>query len=158
MMPMPAVGKTAPAFALPDQDGATVRLADFKDKKHVVLYFYPKALTPGCTVQACGMRDTREDFRRLKTEVLGVSPDPCARLGKFIEKHALNFSLLADEERALAKKYGVWGQKKFMGRTYLGVKRTTFIIDRRGILRHVMEKVRTKTHHEDVLLWIEENL
>ncbi len=157
-MPIPAVGKAAPAFQLSDQDGKKVRLSDFKGKKNVVLYFYPKALTPGCTVQACGIRDTREDFKKLNTEVLGISPDPRERLGKFIQKHDLNFTLLADEDVALAKKYGVWGQKKFMGRSYLGVKRMTFIIDKRGVLRHVMEKVKTKTHHEDVLLWIEENL
>ena len=157
-MPLPAVAKAAPAFQLSDQDGKKVRLSDFKGKQNVVLYFYPKALTPGCTVQACGIRDTREEFKKLKTAVLGVSPDPQQKLGKFIEKHDLNFTLLADEDVAVAKKYGVWGQKKFMGRTYLGVKRMTFIIDKRGVLRHVMEKVRTKTHHDDVLLWIEENL
>lgn len=157
-MPLPAVGKAAPAFQLSDQDGKKVRLSDFKGKQNVVLYFYPKALTPGCTVQACGIRDTREEFKKLKTAVLGVSPDPQQKLGKFIEKHGLNFTLLADEDVAVAKKYGVWGQKKFMGRTYLGVKRMTFIMDKRGVLRYVMEKVRTKTHHDDVLLWIEENL
>jgi len=157
-VPLPAVGKAAPAFQLSDQDGKKVRLSDFKGKQNVVLYFYPKALTPGCTVQACGIRDTREEFKKLKTAVLGVSPDPQQKLGKFIEKHGLNFTLLADEDVAVAKKYGVWGQKKFMGRTYLGVKRMTFIMDKRGVLRYVMEKVRTKTHHDDVLLWIEENL
>jgi peroxiredoxin Q/BCP len=116
-----------------------------------VLYFYPKAMTPGCTVQVCGIRDSKAALKKANTVVLGVSPDPVARLGRFIDKQALNFTLLSDEDHAITEKYGCWGLKKFMGREFMGVLRTTFIIGRDGRLKHVMDKVRTKSHHEDVL-------
>lgn len=150
-MAFPKVGNMAPAFTLPDQQGNEVRLRQFRGEKNVVLYFYPKAMTPGCTVQACGIRDSRESFERQDTVVLGVSPDPVARLGRFADKQDLNFTLLSDEDHAVAEKYGAWGLKKFMGREFMGVLRTTFIIGRDGRLRHVMEKVKTKNHHEEVL-------
>ena len=150
-MAFPKVGNMAPAFTLPDQQGNEVRLRQFRGEKNVVLYFYPKAMTPGCTVQACGIRDSRESFERQDTVVLGVSPDPVARLGRFADKQDLNFTLLSDEDHAGAEKYGAWGLKKFMGREFMGVLRTTFIIGRDGRLRHVMEKVKTKNHHEEVL-------
>jgi peroxiredoxin Q/BCP len=146
----------APAFTLLDQDGNKVSLKQFKGKKNVVLYFYPKAMTPGCTTQACGIRDSRKALEKLDTVVLGVSPDPVARLGKFIEKQDLNFTLLSDEDHAVADKYGAWGPKKFMGREFDGILRTTFIIGKDGRLKHVMEKVNTKTHHDDVLALIAE--
>ena len=150
-MAFPKVGNLAPAFSLLDQSGEKVTLKQFRGEKNVVLYFYPKAMTPGCTVQACGVRDSRAAFRKLDTVVLGVSPDPVARLGKFIEKQNLNFTLLSDEDHAVADKYGAWGLKKFMGREFMGVLRTTFIIGKDGRLKHVMDKVKTKSHHDDVL-------
>lgn len=155
-MAFPKVGNLAPAFSLPDQDGKTVTLKQFRDKKNVVLYFYPKAMTPGCTVQACGIRDSQKALAKADTVVLGVSPDPVARLGKFIEKQDLNFTLLSDEDHAVAEKYGAWGLKKFMGKEFMGILRTSFIIGKDGRLKHVMDKVATKTHHDDVLQLIKE--
>lgn len=154
----PKLGNRAPAFSLANQDGEMVSLKDFKGEKNVVLYFYPKAMTPGCTVQACGIRDSQKLFKKLDTVVLGVSPDPVARLGKFIEKENLNFDLLSDEQHEIADKYGVWALKKNYGKEYWGIVRSTFIIDKEGKLRHSILKVKTKTHHEEVLNWIEENL
>jgi len=155
-MAFPKIGNLAPAFSLPDQDGKKVALKDFRDQKNVVLYFYPKAMTPGCTVQACGLRDSARELAKLKTVVLGVSPDPVARLGKFIDKESLNFTLLSDEDHAVAEKYGAWGLKKFMGREFMGILRTTFIIGQDGRLKHVMDKVKTKSHHDDVIALIKE--
>jgi peroxiredoxin Q/BCP len=110
-MAFPKVGNLAPAFTLLDQDGNKVSLKDFKGKSNVVLYFYPKAMTPGCTVQACGIRDSKAAFKKAKTVVLGVSPDPVARLGRFIDKQQLNFTLLSDEDHAITEKYGYWDLK-----------------------------------------------
>lgn len=146
-----SVGKQAPAFSLLDQSGNKVALKDFKGEKNVVLYFYPKAMTPGCTVQACGLRDSKRALSRLDTVALGISPDPVARLKKFEDKESLNFTLLSDEDHSIAEKYGVWGLKKFMGREFMGIIRTTFIINKQGKLVHIMDKVKTKTHHDDVL-------
>ena len=145
------VGAEAPDFSLLDQNGDTVTLSQFNGKKNVVLYFYPKAMTPGCTVQACGIRDEKAEFEALGAEVLALSPDPHARLKKFEDKHELNFTLLADEDHAVADSYGVWALKKFMGKEYMGILRTTFIIDKAGKIVHLMDKVKTKTHHDDVL-------
>ena len=139
-----------------DIDGNKVSLKQFKGEKNVVLYFYPRAMTPGCTVQACGIRDSAKALAKLDTVVLGVSPDPVAKLGKFIEKEQLNFTLLSDEDHAVTEKYGAWGLKKFMGRESMGVLRTTFIIGKDGRLKHVMDKVKTKTHHDDVIASIKE--
>ena len=155
-MAFPKVGNLAPAFTLLDQNGDKVSLKDFRGKKNVALYFYPKAMTPGCTVQACGIRDSKKQLAKLDTVVLGVSPDPVARLGKFIEKQDLNFTLLSDEDHAITEKYGAWGLKKFMGREFMGVLRTTFIIGKDGRLKHVMDKVKTKSHHDDVMALIKE--
>ena len=154
-MALPKVGNLAPAFSLPNQDGKKIALKDFRGKKHVVLYFYPKALTPGCTVQACGLRDSLQAIKHRNAIVLGVSPDPVQRLPKFIDKYELNFDLLADEDHAVAERYGVWGKKKFMGREFIGLIRTTFIIDKQGRLQFIMEKVNTKTHHDAVLEQLE---
>lgn len=151
------LGKPAPEFSLLDQNGEQVSLSDFLGK-NVVVYFYPKAMTPGCTVQACGIRDQRADFESLNTVVLALSPDPHARLKRFEEKQELNFTLLSDEDHAVADKYGAWGLKKFMGKEYMGILRSTFIIDTKGSLAHIMAKVKTKTHDQDVLDWISENL
>ncbi len=157
-MAFPKIGNMAPAFNLLNQDGDKVTLKDFKGKKNIVLYFYPKASTPGCTVQACGLRDTKKELARLDTVAIGISPDPVKRLVNFTEKQALNFDLLSDEDHAIADKYGAWGPKKFMGREFDGILRTTFIIGSDGRLKHIIDKVKTKTHHDDVLAWIKENL
>lgn len=149
-MPMPKVGAKAPAFTLLDQKGTSVSLKDFIGQK-VIVYFYPKAMTPGCTVQACGLRDAKVALKKQKVVVLAISPDSPARLKKFEEKEGLNFTLLSDEDHAVAEKYGVWGLKKFMGRESMGILRTTFVVDEAGKIAHVMSKVTTKTHHEDVL-------
>ena len=155
-MAFPKIGNIAPAFTLLDQDGNKVSLKQFKGDKNVVLYFYPKAMTPGCTVQACGIRDSKKELARIDTVVLGVSPDPVARLAKFVEKQDLNFTLLSDEDHAVTEKYGAWGLKKFMGREFMGVLRTTFIIGKDGRLKHVMDKVKTKSHHDDVMALIKD--
>ena len=155
-MAFPKVGGVAPAFTLLDQEGKKVSLKEFKGKKNVVLYFYPKAMTPGCTVQACGIRDSKNALANIDTVVLGVSPDPVAKLGRFIEKQDLNFTLLSDEDHAITEKYGAWDLKKFMGREFMGVLRTTFIIGKDGRIKHVMSKVKTKSHHDDVIALITE--
>ena len=157
-MSFPKIGNKAPAFNLLNQDGEKIRLSSFEGKKNVVVYFYPKAMTPGCTVQACGIRDTDQDYEAADTVVLGISPDPVARLDKFRQKHELNFDLLSDEDHAIADKYGVWGLKKFMGKEFMGILRTTFIINKDGRLVHVIDKVKTKTHHDDVLAYINEHV
>jgi len=150
-------GKKAPEFTLLDQNQNKVSLADYRGK-NVVIYFYPKASTPGCTIQACGIRDYKSVFDKLNTVVIGISPDAPRRLINFAEKQNLNFTLLSDEDHAVAEAYGVWGEKKFMGKVFDGIHRTTFIVDAKGILHHVMAKVKTKTHHEDVVDYIENNL
>ena len=157
-MPLPKIGNLAPAFTLLDEDEKKISLKDFKGKKNVVVYFYPKALTPGCTTQACAIRDSKKKFDKAGTVILGISPDAPKKLMNFVEKKDLNFTLLSDEAHKIAEKYGVWGLKKVMGREYMGVHRMTFIIGKDGRLKHIMEKVNTKTHHEDVLDYIKENL
>lgn len=156
-MAFPKVGNLAPAFSLQNQAGNTVSLKDFKTKKNLVLYFYPKASTPGCTTQACGIRDIQSELAQLDTVIFGISPDNPAKLQKFIDKYALNFELLSDTDHFIAEKYGVWSLKKFMGREFMGVLRTTFLIDKQGRLRYLMEKVNTKTHSQDVLAYIKEH-
>ncbi|WP_066964568.1 thioredoxin-dependent thiol peroxidase [Microbulbifer sp. Q7] len=157
-MAHPKIGNLAPVFTLNNQNGEKVALKDFRGDKNVVLYFYPKALTPGCTTQACGIRDIAAELEKRDTVVFGLSPDPEAKLQKFMEKHELNFDLLADEDHKVADKYGCWGLKKFMGKEYMGLIRTTFIVDKDGRLQHIMDKFKTKTHHEDLLNWLDENL
>lgn len=157
-MPFPTIGKAAPAFNLVNQDGEKVALKDFKGKNNVVLYFYPKAMTPGCTVQASKLRDIKRKLANQETVVLGVSPDAPERLAKFMAKEKLNFDLLADEDHSISMKYGAWGPKKFMGKEYEGILRSTFIIGKDGKIKHIMPKVNTKTHHDDVLAWVKENL
>lgn len=152
------VGTKAPSFTLLDQRGNNVSLSEYSGKKNVVVYFYPKAMTPGCTVQACGIRDTYTEYEEQDTVVFGVSPDSVDRLVKFEDKQELNFKLLSDENHAVTESFGAWGLKKFMGREYMGVLRSTFVIDKQGRIVMVMEKVKTKTHHQDVLDWIKENL
>ncbi len=143
-------GEPAPDFELPDQHGSPVRLADQRGRP-VILYFYPKADTPGCTAQACGVRDRRADYERAGAVVLGVSPDSVARLKRFDDKYGLAFTLLADEDHAVAESYGVWVEKRRYGRTYMGVARTTFVIDPQGRVADVLERVNPRTHDDDVL-------
>ncbi len=150
------LGNMAPTFTLRNQAGEKVSLRDFRGSANVVLYFYPKAMTPGCTVQACGLRDSKKQLAKLDAIALGLSPDPVKRLAKFAEKEGLNFDLLADEGHAIADKYGVWDLKKFMGREYMGIVRTTFIVDKQGRLAQIMDKFKTKTHHDDVLELLKE--
>ncbi len=157
-MSFPKVGNLAPAFTMVNQNGEKVSLKDFKGKKNVVLYFYPKAMTPGCTVQAQGIRDSKAILKKLDTVVLGVSPDEEKRLVKFIERDELNFDLLSDPEHKITEKYGCWSLKKFMGKEYMGVVRTTFIIGKDGRLKHIMDKFKTKTHHDDLIEWLKNNL
>jgi len=147
---MPAVGRPAPKFELPDQDGKIVRLGDLRGKR-VVLYFYPKADTPGCTTQACGIRDHAADYEAAGAVVLGVSPDGVEDVKRFHEKFSMNFTLLADADHAVAEAYGVWAEKSMYGRTYWGNQRATFLIDEEGVIRHVIPKVSPKTHDEVVL-------
>jgi peroxiredoxin Q/BCP len=147
---MVAKGTEAPDFTLPDQDGNPVTLSELRGQP-IVLYFYPKADTPGCTTQACGIRDHRADYERTGARVIGVSPDTVAAQRKFAEKYDLDFTLLADEDHSVAELYGVWGDKKMYGKTYMGVRRSTFLIDPEGVVAHVIPKASPKTHDEVVL-------
>ena len=143
-------GQEAPDFTLPDQDGNRVTLSDLRGEP-VVLYFYPKSDTPGCTTQACGIRDHRNDYDGAAARVLGVSPDTVAAQRNFADKYGLDFTLLADENHEVADLYGVWGEKKLYGKTYMGVSRATFLIDPEGKVAKVFPKVSPKTHDEVVL-------
>ncbi|MBC6428361.1 MAG: thioredoxin-dependent thiol peroxidase [Cellvibrionales bacterium] len=155
-MAFPQIGAPAPDFSLADQHGDLCTLADCRGR-WVVLYFYPKAMTPGCTVQACGLSEQHAALEAAGALAIGISPDPVARLAKFAEKHRLAVRLLSDADHAVAEQYGVWGLKKFMGREYMGILRTTFIIDEQGRVAHSMDRVRTKTHDQDVLAWLADN-
>jgi thioredoxin-dependent peroxiredoxin len=143
-------GNTAPDFELPDQEGNLVKLSSLRGQP-VVLYFYPKASTPGCTTQACGVRDHEADYERVGAVVLGVSPDPVAKVKKFHEKEGLNFSLLADEGHGVADAYGVWVEKSMYGKTYFGNERTTFVIGPDGNVAKVLRKVKPAEHDKLVL-------
>ncbi len=152
---MSLVGKQAPTFTLNNQQGEAVSLEDFKGK-YVVLYFYPKDSTPGCTTQACDFRDSIEDFTALNAVILGVSPDNEASHQKFIAKHELPFDLLVDEEKEVAEAYDVWKLKKNFGREYMGIERSTFLIDPEGKVVEEWRKVRVKNHIEDALNTLKE--
>ena len=143
-------GETAPDFTLPDQDGADITLSQFRGQP-VVLYFYPRADTPGCTTQACGIRDHRADYEAAGAVVLGVSPDSVEDVRKFADKQSLNFRLLADEDHAVCDLYGTWVEKNMYGKKYWGAQRSTFIIDGDGTVVHVIEKASPKTHDDEVL-------
>jgi thioredoxin-dependent peroxiredoxin len=143
-------GQEAPDFELTSDAGEQVKLSQFRGKP-VVLYFYPKDDTPGCTAQACGIRDSYDDFEERGAVVLGVSPDEESSHVKFKQKYGLPFTLLADPEHEVSELYGVWGEKKYMGRTYMGVERSTFLIDPDGRIAKVMRKVKPDTHVERVL-------
>ncbi|MCL1137419.1 thioredoxin-dependent thiol peroxidase [Shewanella pneumatophori] len=145
------VGDKAPLFTLQNQFDETISLEAELKKGPVLVYFYPKASTPGCTVQACGLRDSKEPLNELSVTVLGLSPDPVAKLAKFSDKQSLNFSLLSDEDHAIADAFGVWGEKKFMGKIYDGIHRLSFLVGQDGNIAHVFNKFKTKDHHEVVL-------
>lgn len=147
-------GDQAPLFTLTDDQGNTVSLADLAGKK-VLVYFYPKALTPGCTTQACGLRDIKAQLEALNTVVYGISPDPVQKLARFVEKKELNFPLLSDEDHAVADAFGVWGEKKFMGKIYDGIHRISFLIDEQGTIEKVFDKFKTKDHHQVVLDYLQ---
>ena len=142
-------GNKAPDFSAKDQNGEKVKLSSFKGKKNVVLYFYPKDMTPGCTTEACDFRDQFKKFK--STEILGVSIDSPERHQKFIEKHDLPFTLISDVDQKVVNKYGVWQEKKLYGRTFMGIVRSTFIIDKSGVVRKIFPKVKVKGHIDEVL-------
>jgi peroxiredoxin Q/BCP len=148
-------GEQAPAFELPDQDGRAVKLSDFRGQP-VVVYFYPKADTPGCTTQACGVRDRQADYGEAGAVVLGISPDTVAKVKKFHDKQSLNFSLLADEGHKVADEYGVWVEKSMYGKTYFGNERTTFIVGPDGKVAEVLRKVKPGEHDDRVLAALKE--
>jgi peroxiredoxin Q/BCP len=143
-------GDKAPAFTLPDQNGDKVKLSDLKGQT-VVLYFYPRADTPGCTTQACGVRDRSADYKAAGARVIGISPDEVGAIDKFAGKYDLGFTLLADADHAVAEKYGAWVEKSMYGRKYMGVARATFIIDPKGKVARVFPKVQPKKHDDLVL-------
>jgi peroxiredoxin Q/BCP len=145
-----AVGTPAPEFTTTDQDGKTRSLSDFKGQK-VILYFYPKDNTPGCTKEACGFRDHFNEFRRLSVEILGVSVDGEKAHRSFAQKYALPFTLLADTDKRLVEMYGVWGEKKLYGKTYMGTNRVTYLIDEAGIIMAVFPSVKPDKHPEEIL-------
>jgi peroxiredoxin Q/BCP len=148
-------GKKAPAFTLPNADGKKVSLKDFNGKK-IVLYFYPKDMTSGCTQEACDFRDAFPDFSKVNAVVLGVSPDPVNSHKKFVDKHKLPFELLSDENKEVVEKYGVWKEKSMYGKKYMGVERTTVIIDENGKVKKIFPKVKVNGHVEEVLQAIKE--
>ncbi len=145
------VGDSAPLFSLLDENENTVQLADYIGKNYVLVYFYPKAMTPGCTVQAQGLRDSKAQLAKLNTVVFGISPDEPKRLAKFCQRDELNFTLLSDVDHKVADAFGVWGLKKFMGREYDGIHRLSFLIGLDGKIAHVFNKFKTKDHHQVVL-------
>ena len=149
------VGQKAPSFTLPNEQHESISLSDFAGKK-VILYFYPKDMTPGCTTEACDFRDAHTDFSDLNAVVVGVSPDPAARHTKFIDKYELPFSLLADEDHAVAEAYGVWQLKKNFGKEYMGIVRSTFLIDEHGQVVSEWRNVRVKDHINTVLTTLRE--
>lgn len=151
------IGQNAPDFELMASNGEKVKLSDFRGK-NVVLYFYPKDMTPGCTTQACDFRDKHESFAELNTVILGVSPDQEKSHTKFIEKYDLPFLLLVDDEQKAAEQYDVWKLKKNFGKEYMGIERSTFIIDKEGKLVKEWRKVKVADHVEEALKYIEENL
>jgi peroxiredoxin Q/BCP len=149
-----AEGKAAPRFDLASSTGKLVKLADYSGKSRVVLFFYPKADTPGCTKEACGFRDAIASYKKLNVPVFGISPDPVDAVTKFAEKFKLNFPLLADEDHAICEKYGVWQEKSMYGRKYWGAARTTFVIGADGKIEKVFEKVKPEGHDREVLEYL----
>ena len=149
-------GDKAPLFKLADQNGDVIELADLLKENKVLVYFYPKAMTPGCTVQAENLRDQKAELAKFNTIAVGISPDPVKRLKNFETKKELNFTLLADEDHAIADEFGVWGLKKFMGKEYDGIHRLTFLIGQDGIIEQFFDKFKTKDHHQVVIDYLKE--
>lgn len=147
-------GTVAPDFELPDQNDVFTKLSAFQGKK-VLVYFYPKAMTPGCTTQACALRDSKAALDQRNLVVLGISPDSSEKLKKFENRDALNFTLLADEEHKVAEAFGVWGLKKFMGKEYDGIHRISFLINEQGIIEHVFDDFKTSNHHQIVIDYLD---
>ncbi len=154
---LPVIGKPAPDFTLPSSSGESVSLKSFKNHKSVVLYFYPKDDTPGCTKEACGFRDLTAEFEKAGAVILGVSNDPVDSHVKFRDKFKLPFELLADEDASVSKAYGVYKQKNLYGKKYMGIERTTFIIDRTGRIAQIYPKVKVEGHVADVLAFLGED-
>ncbi|MGX2948385.1 thioredoxin-dependent thiol peroxidase [Frederiksenia canicola] len=144
------IGDLAPEFTLLDQNNSSVSLSQFRGKR-VLVYFYPKALTPGCTTQACGLRDSKAELDELNVVVLGISPDQPKKLAQFVEKKGLNFTLLSDPEHQIAEAFGVWGEKKFLGKTYNGIHRISFLVDASGRIEAVFDKFKTSEHHQMII-------
>ena len=149
-----AEGKKAPEFSLPASTGGEIALKDFEGKSHVVLYFYPRDMTPGCTQEACSFRDLRGEFEKAGAVILGVSTDDLASHDKFASAHNLNFPLLSDSDAAVATKYGVWKEKTMYGKKSMGIERTTFVIDRDGIIRKIYPNVNVEKHADEVLEFV----
>ena len=143
-------GDKAPPFSLPDQDGELISSKEFKDQR-ILLYFYPKAMTPGCTVQACNLRDSADDFKKYNVVVIGISTDKPEKLSRFVDKELLNFTLLSDEDHKTSEDFGVWGEKEFMGKTYDGIHRISFLIGKDGKIEKVFNDFKTTNHHTVVL-------
>ncbi|MCH1923848.1 thioredoxin-dependent thiol peroxidase [Shewanella sp. C32] len=149
-------GQQAPAFTLKNQNGEDVSLSETLKSQRVLVYFYPKAMTPGCTVQACGLRDTYAELAKRGVTVFGISPDAPAKLKKFEDKYELNFTLLSDEDHQVAEAFGVWGEKKFMGKVYDGIHRLSFLVGQDGKVEKFFDKFKTKDHHEVVLAYLDQ--
>ena len=150
-------GDKAPLFTLQDQNDKTISLEDCLSEGRVLVYFYPKAMTPGCVIQAEGLRDSESELQTLNVKVIGVSPDPVKKLANFVTKKSLNFTLVSDEDHGVADQFGVWGEKKFMGKIYDGIHRLSFLINTDGTVAHVFNKFKTKEHHTQVLTYLNEN-
>lgn len=147
-------GETAPHFTLLNHQNELISIQQFLGKK-VLVYFYPKALTPGCTTQACGLRDIQSELEKLNVVILGISPDSPKKLAQFSEKKSLNFHLLSDETHQVAEQFGVWGEKKFMGKVFDGIHRVSFLIDEQGEIEHIFHKFKTTDHHQVVLDYLQ---
>tara|TARA_R110002126_G_scaffold15185_26_gene62627 strand:- start:3322 stop:3792 length:471 start_codon:yes stop_codon:yes gene_type:complete len=150
-------GQPAQDFTLPNQHNQAINLHQLLTANRVLVYFYPKAMTPGCTVQACALRDNQAELTKLGVTVVGISTDSPARLAKFTERDQLNFMLLADEDHQVAEQFGVWGSKKFMGKVYDGLHRLSFLINQDGTIAHVFDKFKTKDHHQVVIDFLQDS-
>jgi peroxiredoxin Q/BCP len=155
---LPTPGRKAPAFRLPSSTGQTISLSGLTERGPAVLFFYPRADTPGCTKEACGFRDDASAFRDLGVSVVGISPDPPSAVRRFAEKFSLDYPLLADEDHAVAERYGVWQEKSMYGRKYMGVARTTVVVAKGGKVLHVFQRVKPEGHSAQVLDWLRDNL